>query len=204
MRGAFSTMTELVDGRRSPTTGRRCRMLAAGVVVILTSACGISAQSAPQPAVRNQLPSVAVPQPPQVSSVVQVYVVQVYLVRDGRLVPVARSGRSTADAITSLAVGPTALDAEADLDTRIPPGALTLTAHHDGDVVDVDVTSAFARLPDHDRFLATAQLVWTATEICCATGVRVRLDNQALALPTDTGAVARPVRRDDYRSVAPA
>ena len=168
------------------------------VVALLTSACGITTQSVPQTVVQNQLPATATPAPPQLSSVVQVY-----LVRDGRLVPVTRSGRSADDAITSLSAGPTALDAQADLETRIPPQSVTLVAAQDG-VVVVDVTSAFTTLPDHDRFLAAAQLVWTATEICCATQVRVQRDNRALTLPTDSGPVAGPVRRDDYRSVAPA
>ena len=70
--------------------------------------------------------------------------------------------------------------------------------------VVLGVTAAFTTLPDRDRYLATAQLVWTATALCCATEVRVLLDNRELVLPTDTGAVARPVRRDDYRSIAPA
>jgi spore germination protein GerM len=192
-------MKVLIDGRRSTATARRCRMLAACVAVLLACACGITTQGAPQPVVRNQLPNTAVPQPPQVSSVVQVY-----LVRDGRLVPVIRSGRSTDDAIRSLSAGPTTLDAGADLETRVPRRSVALGAGHDEDVVVMDVTSAFTELPDHDRFLAAAQLVWTATEICCATRVRVRLGTRALALPTDTGEVARPVRRDDYRSVAPA
>ena len=191
--------------RPGSSTCRRCsrgRGLVAGVVVLvatlLSSACGITAQSVPQPVVRNQLPVTATPAPPQASSVVQVY-----LVRGGRLVPVTRSGRSADDAITSLSAGPTALDAQADLETRIPPESVTLVAAQDG-VVVVEVTSAFTALPDRDLFLAAAQLVWTATKICCATQVRVKRDNRALTLPTDRGPVAGPVGRDDYRSVGPA
>ena len=168
------------------------------VAALLTSACGVTAQSVPQPVAQNHLPVTATPAPPQVSSVVQVY-----LVRGGRLVPVIRSGRSTDDAITSLSAGPTALDVQADLETRIPPQSVALAAAQDGIVV-VEVTSAFTALPDRDLFLAAAQLVWTATEICCAARVRVKHDNRALTLPTDRGAVAGPVGRDDYRSVAPA
>lgn len=180
---------------------RRRRGLVASVVVLvaalLTSACGVTTQSVPQPVAQNHLPVTATPAPPRVSSVVQVY-----LVRGGRLVPVTRSGRSTDDAITSLSAGPTALDVQADLETRIPPQSVAL-APAQGGIVVVEVTSAFAALPDRDLFLAAAQLVWTATEICCATQVRVKRDNRALTLPTDRGAVAGPVRRDDYRSVAP-
>ena len=60
----------------------------------------------------------------------------------------------------------------------------------------------FAALSGRGQLLAVAQLVWTATEVCCASGVQVLLDGRPAALPTDTGLAERPVGRDDYRSVA--
>jgi hypothetical protein len=69
--------------------------------------------------------------------------------------------------------------------------------------VTVGVTAGFTRLSEREQYLATAQLVWPATDVCCATQLLVRLGEQPLSVLTDSGPVQRPVGRDDYRAVAP-
>jgi hypothetical protein len=71
------------------------------------------------------------------------------------------------------------------------------------DTVVIEVAPEFTGLPARDLHLAAAQLVWTATDVCCATRVQMRHDNRPLPVLTDEGVVTRPLRRDDYRSVAP-
>jgi hypothetical protein len=107
------------------------------------------------------------------------------------------------DAIAALSVGPSALDSEAGLHTALASATIELAAEHGPDVVTVEMAPEFTRLPERDRFLAVAQLVWTVTEVCCATQVRVQLDARPVPIPTDSGPVLRAVHRDDYRSVGP-
>jgi hypothetical protein len=130
-------------------------------------------------------------------------VVQIYLLRDGRLVAVDRAGGTADDALTSLTAGPTPLDREAGLTTALPADLVRDVGRQDPSVVTVDVVPGFATLPTRDQLLAAAQLTWTATGVCCGDRVRVLLGGVPVPLPTDTGLADRPVGRDDYRSLAP-
>ena len=127
------------------------------------------------------------------------------LVRDGHLVSVPRTGGSVAEALAALSAGPTALDVDVDVELSSPLPALPVdvVAGQDPDVVTIAVPPEFAALPARDQFLATGQLVWTATGLCCATQVQVLLDDHPLPVPTDRGPTTRPLRRADYLSVAP-
>lgn len=187
--------------RRDPTCSpaRRRRVMRIAVVVLAISAaagCGVPAETRPQAVVSRSL-TTPTPARPHTTGVVQVY-----LVRDGHLVAVPRTGRSVADAVTALLAGPTALDAEADLDSPLAALPIGLVSQ-DRDVVVIDVPPEFAALPAPDGLLATAQLVWTATDVCCATAVRMLVGERPLQVPTDAGPATRPVRREDYGSVAP-
>ena len=190
--------------RRNPTGSldrrwTRGAALAVGVAVALAAAagCGVAAQSEPE-AVPPGAPAAAAPAPPHVTGVVQVY-----LVRDGHLVPVSRTGRSVADALGALSAGPTTLDLDAELRSPLPALPVDVVAGQDLDVLTIAVPAGFATLPARDQFLAAGQLVWTATELCCATRVHVLLDGHPLPVPTDRGPTTQPLRRADYLSVAP-
>ena len=130
-------------------------------------------------------------------------VVQVFLVRDGHLVPVPRTGRSVADALGALSAGPAALDVNAELRSPLPALSVGIIAGQDPDVVTIVVPAEFAALPARDQFLAAGQLVRTATELCCATQVQVLLDDRTLPVPTGRGPSTRPLRRAAYLSMAP-
>lgn len=187
--------------RRDPTCSSTRRRRVTGIAVIIlaiiaAAGCGVPAETEPQAMLSRPLATLT-PARPHATGVVQVY-----LVRDGHLVAVPRTGRSVADAVTALSAGPTHLDTEAELDS--PLAALPIgVVSQDRDVVVIDVAPEFAALPVPDRLLATAQLVWTATDVCCATQVRMMLDERPLQVPTDAGPATRPVRREDYGSVAP-
>ncbi len=194
-------MTDGAGRRGDGRTGRSSPSLLAGVVLFcvlaLIAGCGPAAQGEPVPVLPGR-PEPGTPAPPRSTDVVQIY-----LVRDGRLVAVPRTGRSASDAVAALVAGPTPLDVETGLGSAILAHAVRLAGPPSPDVVTVEVTPEFAGLPERERFLAAAQLVWTTTEVCCATQVRAQLDARPLPLPTDAGPVERPVRRDDYRSVGP-
>ncbi len=144
------------------------------------------------------MPGAAGPAPPRVTGVVQVY-----LVRDGHLVPVPRTGRSVADALGALSAGPTDLDVDAELRSSVPALPVHVVGGQDPDVVTIAVPAGFATLPARDQFLAAGQLVWTATGLCCATQVHVLLGGHPLPVPTDRGPTTRPLHRADYLSAAP-
>ena len=187
--------------RRDPTCSYARRRRAARVIAIIlaiaaAAGCGVPAETKPQ-AVQSRPLATSTPARPHTTGVVQVY-----LVRDGHLVAVPRTGRSVADAVTALSAGPTTLDTEADLDSplaALPTGLVS----QDRDVIVIDVPPEFAALPARDRLLAMAQLVWTATDVCCAHEVQMLVGDQPLQVPTDAGPATRPVRREDYESVAP-
>ncbi len=187
------------DPTRSPARRARGAALAVGVAVALgsTAGCSVAAQSKPE-AVPLGVPAAAAPAPPHVTGIVQVY-----LVRDGHLVSVPRTGGSVAEALAALSAGPTALDVDVDLRSPLPALPVYVVAGQDSDVVTIAVPPEFAALPARDQFLAAGQLVWTATGLCCATQVQVLLDDHPLPVPTDRGPTTRPLRRADYLSVAP-
>ena len=172
--------------------------LALLLVLAFVAGCGLTAQSRPEPVQTSPVEDSAALAPP-----LSTEVVQIYLVRAERLVAVPRAGRTVADAIASLSAGPTALDSEAGLNSPLTGATVELAAEHNPEVVTVEMTPEFARLPEHERFLAVAQLVWTVTEVCCAKQVRVQLAARPVPMPTDSGPVLRAVRRDDYSSVGP-
>lgn len=130
--------------------------------------------------------------------------VPVYLVREGRLVAVLRRGDTAGDALAALTAGPTPAETASGLTTALGTGPITVPPDRQrpGTAV-VAVTHEFGALAGASQLLAVGQIVWTATGVCCATGVEVLLDGRRLSLPTDGGLVTRPVTRDDYRSIAP-
>lgn len=127
----------------------------------------------------------------------------VYLVRERRLVAVLRRADTTVEAVAALTAGPTATETASGLSTSLGPDPITVRPTTDPSTAVLEVTEEFAALAGASQLLAVGQVVWTATGVCCATRVEVRLRGRPLPLPTDDGLVSRPVTRADYRSVAP-
>jgi hypothetical protein len=178
--------------------GVRIAVLLVALALLLTG-CGLSTQARPQPA----------PSPPESEAVVLPQVrpvpelVQIYLLRDERLVPVSRRADDSADALDRLVRGPTANEIAAGIDTAVPPHELRLSSARRSDLAVIEVSDQFTALSGRSRLLAAAQVVWTVTDVCCASRVLLLSDGRALTLPTDIRPTLRPVRRADYRSVAP-
>ena len=168
------------------------------MAVLVAAGCGLPAEPTARAVASEEAVAATVPAEPTSTGIVQIY-----LVRDDHLVPVDRAGSSATDALGLLAAGPTPLDTQAGLGTALPPGLIRRTTRPDGGVLTVDVTPEFATLSPGDQLLAAAQVVWTATGVCCGTHVRVLAVGVPVAVPTDGGLADRPVGRDDYRSLAP-
>jgi hypothetical protein len=184
-----------------PSRGRERRRRPPALLaflLVLVCACGVAPTAEPQPVTEAPAPA-DVPGRPTSTGVVQIY-----LVRADRLVPVDRVGRTAEDALTLLAAGPTPLDDEAQLVTLLPERAIGRADRRDPDVLTVEIDPGVTALPADRQRLAVAQIVWTATGVCCDAQVRLVVDGRPVAVATDGGQADRPVRRDDYRSVAPA
>lgn len=174
------------------------RTLLLAVLLALTAGCGLTPQTGPQRVPPEPAPTALSPSPSTTG------IVQIYLVRGERLVPVERAGRTADDALALLAAGPTALDGGDGFVTYLPPRAIGRAVRQEPGVLAVEVTADVAALPAREQVLAVAQLVWTATGVCCDTEVHLLVDGRPIPVPTDGGPVQRPARRDDFRSVAPA
>jgi hypothetical protein len=179
------------------TTVRQCFRIVLLLVVALAAGCGLAPQHEPERVPASPVDESALRAPQSTG------VVQIYLVRGERLVAVPRTGLSVSDAIVALVAGPTSLDGEAGLGSALLADLVEPAVAQDSDSVTVSVMPGFTALSDREQYLALAQLVWTATDVCCPTQVRVQLGARPLSLLTDNGPVQRPVRRDDYRAVAP-
>ena len=119
--------------------------LALLLVLAFVAGCGLTAQSRPEPVQTSPVEDSAALAPP-----LSTEIVQIYLVRAERLVAVPRAGRTVSDAIASLSAGPTALDSEAGLNSPLTGATVELAAEHNPEVVTVEMTPEFARLPEHD------------------------------------------------------
>jgi spore germination protein GerM len=69
-------------------------------------------------------------------------------------------------------------------------------------VVTVAVSREFTEVAGGNQLLATAQVVFTVTEVPGVAAVRVTADGSPVEVPTDAGLTDEPVRREDYASVA--
>lgn len=182
-------------------SGRRVavRSGAAALLLLVPTACGLGPQTAPVPvpAAASALPATA-GAPDRTVSIV-------FLVRDGRLSPVARSSRSGLQgALDVLSAGPGPRDGAMGLLSYLT--ALPLTGSFDPErpgLAVVGITDAFTALPDETRILAAAQLVWTVTHRPGVDRVRAQTDGRPVPLPTASGPQDRPVGRDDYLPLAP-
>jgi Sporulation and spore germination len=180
------------------------RQLLALLLIGCFAGCGVPMQEEPE-GFATPTPRATPSRPPQ-----GVLSATVFLTDDTRLVPVRRpTSDTTQQAVLALLVqGPTAAEADAGLRTALVAGSLDPVVAEEGPgmrgrTVEVPVTEAFTRIVGDDQLLATAQLVWTLTQGSSTRAVQAVRDGRPIELPTDGGLTADPVRRADYRSVAP-
>lgn len=171
-------------------------MLIAPLLTVVAG-CGTGAQREPEPV---DIPADRARAAPDGTAAVRIY-----LVRGGRLVPVIRrAGPALETALALLAAGPTPAETTGGLRSALPvrPSAVRLARKEAVGVV-LEVDADVMLLAEGDRLPAVAQLVWTATESLGVDLVRIELDGRPLAVPTDAGPSALPLRRVDVGSVAP-
>ncbi|MCP3423170.1 GerMN domain-containing protein [Nocardioides pinisoli] len=183
----------------------RARVAAAllAATVLLTAGCGVPLQD--DPALLQQSPAPPVP----TSAPSGMNAVRVYLIRDGRLEPVTRTSDNTSarSLVELLIEGPTAAEEAAGATTAVAPGEFQVDQapswRSPGVSVTINVPVQFTQIDGDLQLLATAQLVWTATELRPRGLVRMTFNGEPIELPTDRGLTSGAVRRSDFFSVAP-
>lgn len=183
-------------GQQPPTAAPLAsRRGAVALLLAVLTGCSLGPQTAPVPAA----PLAATP-PPAAASVPDRTLAVVYLVRDQRLAPVARSSRpGLQGALDVLSAGPGPRDEQIGLRSYLT--AQQLEAAFDPELpglVVVGITDAFGALPEDQRLLAAAQLVWTATHAPGVDRVLAQTGGRPVPLPTPAGPRDRPVGREDY------
>jgi spore germination protein GerM len=139
------------------------------------------------------------PSPPPASDPVQLF-----FVRDERLVPVTRRlplPLAVDDALAALVAGPDA-EAKADgLTSALGEGTPTVTSQGADGVVVVELSRGTVEGGGQVQRLAIAQIVYTVTGLPGASSVRFTLDGDAVSVPRGDGTLApreTPVDRADY------
>lgn len=184
-----------------PASGSAARWHATALLLLVLAGCGLEPQSAPVPASTASAspPSGAATAPDRTLSIV-------FLVRDERLTPVARSSRpGLQGTLEVLSDGPGRRDEQMGLRSYLT--AQQFEGSFDPErpeLVVVGITDAFTALPDDQELLAAAQLVWTLTQAPGVEQVRAQTGGRPVPLPTASGPRDRPVGRNDYLPFAPS
>lgn len=184
------------------------------VAVFALAACGLSANPAPNRLAAEDVPfglldpptstTAAAPTtvPPQSSQTVQVY-----FVRDKRLVAVERElpvPTTAFDLVSELLDGPTEAEASKGLRTAIATGTQLLSATVVDRGVVTDFSGEFGNIQGEDQILAVAQVVFTVTGLDGVTGVTFRLDGKAVDVQRGDGTIRPgPVGRLSFPAQKP-
>jgi len=192
---------------------RRPIALAVLVVAFLAAGCSIPTQGAPSPIAPSKVPfdlldphlpttTTTLPKP---SSLVEVKVF--FLNSNNQLQPEPRVVASPApllSIISSMLAGPTNAETAGGVFTAIPSDVAVLSATTQGNVVTVNMNSAFGQITGTSTELAVAHFVATvATENGLATGVIFEIDGQRTSVPIANGSqVTGPVYLIQFLTVA--
>lgn len=178
------------------------RMIAAAAFLLATTACGISAEHSahtiPKPVLASHTPST---DPESTGPVDE----RLFLVKDGRLVPVTRQIRSTptVESVTAdLLAGPTGPErAAGDTSALLGTNLVSAVSRQDSEAV-VELAADSTDQVRTDQVLGFAQIVCTLTELPGVTSVGFRHEGQAVAVPHADGSLSdSPLTAADYLSL---
>jgi spore germination protein GerM len=139
------------------------------------------------------------------TTILQVQEVNVFLVRDGRLAPVARKAPGpTAESVLSLlALGPTDTESASGLRTALVPDLAALV-EVEGGLVVIDLAAEFTEPTPTEARLALAQITYSLTQLGGIDRVRFLVAGQEASVPRGDGsATEQPVGPADYGQLAP-
>ena len=183
-------------------------MASAAVAVSLLAACGIPEDARPRPLGEDAPFELLDPTSTTTSTVphVPAAATDVYLVRQERLVRVARQVGAPASLPTVLATlleGPTSDEAAAGLRTALGPQAGIRSASATGRTATIDLSESFGEVEGDEQILALAQLVFTATSLPGVDAVDFKLAGSPVEVPRGDGTLNYgPLRRVDFAALA--
>lgn len=172
---------------------------------LLLSACGITAQTEPQPV---QPPaSLAAPSGSALATGVPM-TIQVYLLHGDRLERVERMvspGSGLVPVLEALSRPPDEVELSEGLRTALPVAVQALHGSvTEGGTARLSVPPGFDRMSLREQQSAMAQLVFTVTANTLADDVQLVSGTRVFAVPDAMGELtARPVSRADYARFAP-
>ena len=196
------------------------RLLVAGAVLVIvglvTSGCGVSAESDPRALPANATGEFGSPTPVPTESTATRFV-PLWFVREGELVPVDRrtdAALGAQEKLDALEAGPTQVELDAGLRTAVnsvvPDVPLVITATADGVPVNpadprqipVVVSEEFGSLPSQEQLLVLGQVVTTLTDGTDQSVLFVSDNGTPVGVPLPDGRlVNRPVTFIDYREL---
>ncbi len=170
--------------------------------------CGIPVDEGARPLsdddVRPSLPGQGA-SPPSVSASPNVASLELFFVRDSRMVPIRRlAPASSIDAaVAALVNGPSAAERRQGVRTALV-GPVRLADIDRTAVPVVDVADSVVQLEGEEQILALAQIVFTLTALPGVSGVSFALSGREVEVPTGDGTLkAGPLRREDFAAVGP-
>lgn len=185
--------------------------LAAGILAGgILSACGVPEDSAPRPlsledpsSTQNFLPAL-----PSISAEDE-ETVTIYFDKDQEDLKIAEILRGASkpvvpeDILNILLAGPFEQEIEEGYVSHLPgTDELLNTRSEDGVfVVNFKKGSRLEELSGLQMYLAAGQLVLSLVDNSDIQSVRVEIEGSSVALPSDNGDLARPVRREDYQAL---
>lgn len=185
-------------------TGPR-RVIALALASSVLTGCGVTAEATPRPITppRGFLHTTTSPTPkPTGSGPVSE---QLFLVKDGALVPVTRHvdhQATTADLLTDLLTGPTNNESATGLTSALFGGNMVSGVHvTDGQAI-VELSATTDNTARNDEVLAYAQLVCTLAGHADVTGVTFTHNGQPVGVPRADGSLTQgPLTAADYATL---
>lgn len=175
------------------------RLFLVVVGLVLTSACGVSEDSAPRDLPEDERELSFDETAAQVAAT---GANRMYLIGPGEqrlLRSVQREANTPVELMNALLLGPNESEIQAEFDTAIPATTVLNDADPRAEVLTVDLTSDIDELDTQTLMLAIAQIVYTATEIDNVEAVQIVVDGEPLTAPLPDGRTSTgPLRTYDY------
>ena len=185
---------------RTPTPARRTRWrsLAALVVLVAATACGVDVDSSPRP-VRAEPSTTTTSSVPERGRAEVV----LYYVREGTLLPVIDelSNRGLESTLRAQLQPPDGSVAVVGLGTSIPAGTELLSIARTDRTLRINLSEAFDNVVGLSRQQAIGQLVLTATQVAEVSDVIFEVDGEQITVSSPSRGDRTVVSACDFRSL---
>jgi len=189
----------------SPRTWLRTSALSA-TLIFAVAGCSVGSQSTARRTAPDDVPFELLEAPSPTSPAPNGRAVEIYLVREGRLVTVDRTlaPNATIDSVLqALSDGPTAAEQAFGVGSPLPPGQIGTVEPARG-VALVDLNISFGDLASEDQGTAIGQIVYTLTARPGIGSVSFTLDGNSIEVPSGDGALTTDaLARDDFPGITP-